>query len=304
MGEYHMKNALEASVPPVQSERLRSWLHLEDYVLSRAAAIVLGTEGLRVLASDYIAKGEKALAATMKFLLVELAGSSDGVMGRPLLKEALALLHEAGPLTTASQKLEVQVLTRYQWLINVSEPNGEEMARVMALMEKAQKNPAIVRDLLSIYLGHVGINGHMYFGWVPSRWNGGQMISNDDVYKGLVLQRDEWHPLLKQLCNQYPKGSRRRQYHECITRMYLHPIAGLQQCHGTKEIARVAHAFSTAEWGDDNHLLVDSLQEQSYERHHSCGRDTLFNYQCVLTLFILLLTRIRSRCVVPSRNLV
>ena len=118
MGAFHMKHALEAEVSPPQSERMRQYLLIEDEVLFIQAAIVMGKEGLRSLAAEYIKKRPSANyeAARCKFGLVELIGASAAECA-PILKEAHELLDELGPLSTRGpQQLVYAVLQRYQWL--------------------------------------------------------------------------------------------------------------------------------------------------------------------------------------------
>jgi hypothetical protein len=65
-----MKRALDASVPSVQSEDLRRWLLLEDDVLFRQATITMGVEGLKELATEYLATEDAGFeAAKTKFAL-------------------------------------------------------------------------------------------------------------------------------------------------------------------------------------------------------------------------------------------
>ena len=62
-----MRNALEASVPPVQSEQLRSWLLLDDQVLAYQASVTVGVEGLKTLAAEYLANSRLYECAKIKF---------------------------------------------------------------------------------------------------------------------------------------------------------------------------------------------------------------------------------------------
>ena len=129
---------------------------LEDDVLFLQAASTMGKEGLKALAADYVSKGAYVEAAKATFALSELSGSSDGGVCAPLLKRALELLEQSGPLTMReSQQLQWDVMSRYQWLMNIERDSiGEnsELSRVEALQEKARTNPAIRQDPLALYL--------------------------------------------------------------------------------------------------------------------------------------------------------
>ena len=93
---------------------------LEDDVLFLQAASTMGKEGLKALAADYVSKGAYVEAAKATFALSELSGSSDAGVCAPLLKRALELLEQSGPLTTReSQQLQWDVLSRYHWLLSL-----------------------------------------------------------------------------------------------------------------------------------------------------------------------------------------
>ena len=100
-----MQHSLEPSDLPVQSEDMRNWLMLEDYVLFLQAAQVLGRDALKDLAEEYEKDGAFLKAAKSNYGRSELSGTDNRIRG-PLLKHTLSLLERSGRLTTrAGQQL-------------------------------------------------------------------------------------------------------------------------------------------------------------------------------------------------------
>ena len=253
---------------------------LEDDVLFLQAASTMGKEGLKALAADYVSKGAYVEAAKATFALSELSGSSDGGVCAPLLKRALELLEQSGPLTTReSQQLQWDVLSRYQWILSIerdSTGGNSELSRIEALQEKARTNPAIRQDPLALYLA--GLSQSIFlFGNMPFAWEGGRVVTNEVIHQALVLQRGKWLPFLK-LARDQTVGSR-REFHDCFKSIYLHIVGGEVGCHGTKANAQFMHRFSDEEWGSDNREFVQSICKQDFHRHHGIARKAALSYQ-------------------------
>ena len=136
-----MKHAIEAaaSSSPVQSERLREWLQLQDEVLMHQASVTAGSAGLKELAAEYVQTGSHLLAARAKFSLAQL-NVGDSKLCEALLSEALEHLEQLGPLTApTTQQLESVVLSRYMWFLTLKgalNSDNPENARVAALHKK------------------------------------------------------------------------------------------------------------------------------------------------------------------------
>ena len=146
-----MKRALDASVPSVQSEDLRRWLLLEDDVLFRQATITMGVEGLKELATEYLAKEDAGFeAAKTKFALANLSFGDQNI-ATPLLQEALALLEQSGVPTRVEQQLQWQMLSGYAYHLIWGDDATGEQSRIKALMDEAGKNPALRKDPFTIF---------------------------------------------------------------------------------------------------------------------------------------------------------
>jgi hypothetical protein len=212
-----MKRALDASVPSVQSEDLRRWLLLEDDVLFRQATITMGVEGLKELATEYLAKEDAGFeAAKTKFALANIS-FGDAKVAMALLKEALALLEQSGVPTRVEQQLQWQMLSGYAYyLIYGGDATGEQ-SRIKALMDEAGKNPALRKDPFSIFATEKA-NTHFFMaGTLPFAFNGGRKLTDDDLCQALTYDFEVCLPLLKQACDQ-SVGARKEWHdiHRCV----------------------------------------------------------------------------------------
>ena len=205
-----MKRALDASVPSVQSEDLRRWLLLEDDVLFRQATITMGVEGLKELASEYLAKEDAGFeAAKTKFALANLS-FGDHQVATPLLQEALALLEQSGVPTRVGQQLQWQVLSGCAWNLSLGAATSEQ-SRIKALMEEAGKNPALRKDPFAIVCTEKCNTHYFMAGFFPFAFNGGRRITDDDLCQALTYDFEVCLPLLKQARDQ-SVGARREWY--------------------------------------------------------------------------------------------
>ena len=121
-------------------------------------------------------------------------------------------------------------MSKYHWMLTSAldvenEEHMSEVSRITTLMEKAGKNPMIQREQLALYMTTVTAGQcFLLFAIFPFAWNEGRLATHADVHQGLVLQRNEWHPILKQAVDQNI-GSR-REFYSCIKNMGLHIIGG------------------------------------------------------------------------------
>ena len=211
-----MKLALDASVPAVQSEDLRRWLLLEDDVLFRQATITMGVEGLKGLATEYLAKEDAGFeAAKTKFALANIT-FGDRSIATALLQEAIVLLEQSGVPTRVEQQLQWQVLTGYAWHLSLGGATSEQ-SRIMALMEEAGKNPALRKDTFTIYITDKCNKFYFMIGMFPFAFNGGRRLTDDDFCQALTYDFEVCLPLLKQARDQ-SVGARREWYdiHRCL----------------------------------------------------------------------------------------
>jgi hypothetical protein len=211
-----MKLALDGSVPSVQSEDLRRWLLLEDDVLFRQATITMGVEGLKELATEYLAKEDAGFeAAKTKLALANFSfGATKAAIA--LLQEAVALLEQSGVPTRVEQQLQWQVLNSIAWYLSLGDATGEQ-ARIKALVEEAGKNPALRKDLFAVLMAEY-LNPAIFMnGTFPFAFNGGRRLTNDDLYQSLTYNFEVCLPLMRQACEQ-SIGARREwlEVHRCV----------------------------------------------------------------------------------------
>jgi hypothetical protein len=211
-----MKLALDVSVPSVQSEDLRRWLMLEDEVLFRQATITLGVEGLKELATEYLAKEDAGFeAAKTKFALANIT-FGDPSIATALLQEALALLEQSGVPTRVEQQFQWQLLIGYAWYLSLGDDATGEQSRIKAMMEEAGKNPALRKDAFAI--GAAKANTHYFMaGYLPFAFNGGRRLTDDDFCQAMTYDWEVCLPLLRQACDQ-SVGARREWHdmHRCL----------------------------------------------------------------------------------------
>ena len=54
------------------------------------------------------------------------------------------------------------------------------------------------------------------------------------------------------------------------------PIGGFQHCYGTRANAKLIHAWTAVEWGEDSEGLVKSVTSQTFKRHHTIAKKSAF----------------------------
>eukprot|EP00935_MAST-01C_sp_MAST-1C-sp1_P002181 g2181.t1 len=200
------------------------------------AALAVGAEGLATLAADYAGKGANFKAAKVKFLLAEL-NSSNHIVCTPLLKESLQLLENDEKLESREcQQLQWDTLSRYQWVLTVSRTSEST-----GELEWVQALQAKVAKNPKVAKDPVAL----YLA---------------DMGKQVMLMAI---------------GSR-REFWEMCKNVWITCVGGEPQGHGTVENTKFMQAYTNAEWGNGNMMLVKSLQAQRFERHHIIGRKCPF----------------------------
>ena len=206
-----MKHAIEAaaSSSPVQSERLREWLQLQDEVLMHQASVTAGSAGLKELAAEYVQTGSHLLAARAKFSLAQL-NVGDSKLCEALLSEALEHLEQLGPLTApTTQQLESVVLSRYMWFLNLKgalSSDNPENARVAALHKKVETYDIQRDPILILQTNHMGEMASSAKN-LPGLFGDAPPTAGDKL-EHLVFMRDVFGPLLRQKVDQ-SVGARR-----------------------------------------------------------------------------------------------
>ena len=171
------------------------------------AGLVLGTEGLGQL----LASGPSSFeAAKATFALArQHSVVSDPPRCMVLLKKAHSFLEESGRLSTlAGQQLEIDLVTRMDWLYNQVPPTQAERAWVVAIQAKAKGNEALARDPVAVWF-EKSEPCTISLGCAGFAWNDGRCISDETLHDALVMIRDVMQPLYRQardLCT--PKGAR------------------------------------------------------------------------------------------------
>ena len=95
------------------------------------------------------------------------------------------------------------MLSRYVWNLNVGgglSGSGEELARIQALLEKAEKNPDLQKEPMAVWTTtSVRAVQQGLFGAVL---NDGRVVSDDYLYEHLLFARDTMNPLMQQAYDQ------------------------------------------------------------------------------------------------------
>jgi hypothetical protein len=294
-----MKLALDASVPSVQSEDLRRWLLLEDDVLFRQATITLGVEGLKELASEYLAKEDAGFEAAKTKLALANLSFGDIKVAIALLQEAVALLEQSGVPTRVEQQLQWQVLNGIAWYLSLG-ADATEQARIKALMEEAGKNPALRKDPFATLMAEYLNTAAFMNGTFPFAFNGGRRITNDDLCQSLTYNFEVCLPLLRQACDQ-SVGARREwlDVHRCVICVmcmaypicklfafllpmsshlyfsclyYLLLVAETHSDHSTQKNAQKLHAVTSMEWGESSEDFVKMIRSFTFDRFYVIGK--------------------------------
>ena len=108
--------------------------------------------------------------------------------------------------------------------------------------------------------------------------DGGAVGTHAELHEFLVRNRAEWHTLLLQARDQ-AVGSRRDFWQMMKDWGVTSAIGGWLVHHGTSENAKLAHEYTSSEWGEENQGLVDSLRSQCFEVHHAIGRKAAHGYK-------------------------
>eukprot|EP00935_MAST-01C_sp_MAST-1C-sp1_P002365 g2365.t1 len=225
--------------------------------------------GLKGMAAEYVAKGLQFEAAKALYSLatIGVAFSDNTVLNA--LKEAHAHLEASGALATREgQQLEWEVLGKYAWYLDLSDPNGDEAVRVTALRNAAGKNPALRQDPVLLWSSHA-TEMLLDTGLFAFAYNDGRIVSDADIHKHQLFSRATLIPLLKKATNQ-TVGARQECNH-WMKNSLLVTGSAYPQHHHTKHNAQFMHALSTEEWGQDNSGLLKSLTVMSFKRHHLIG---------------------------------
>jgi hypothetical protein len=294
-----MKLALDASVQAVQSVDLGRWLLLEDDVLFRQATITLGVEGLKGLATEYLAKEDAGFeAAKTKFALANLS-FGDQTIARALLKEALVLLEQSGVPTRVEQQLQWQLLNGYAFFLQFGNDATGEQSRITALMEEAGKNPALRKDAFTIFCTEKANTHYFLSVFFPFAFNGGRRLTDDDVCQTMTYDFEVCLPLVKQGRDQ--SVGARREWHEihicaCLmvggsfviceffalllplsshlqfSCLYYCSLPNTQPGHSTKKHAQRLHA--RMEWGKGSEDFVKMIRSFTFGRYYVVGRSS------------------------------
>eukprot|EP00935_MAST-01C_sp_MAST-1C-sp1_P000028 g28.t1 len=274
MGSWHMRQTLASPLEKDEhyfSDDLRRYLLLEDHVISHQASCVIGEEGLKALATEYISSEQYIAAAKAQYALVILM-SGDRTLGKVVMKEAQMNLERSKPLPRDGLQIEWLVLVKYAWYLSNGGDSAEERAekaRIEALTEKAAENKDLQRDPITVWMSNAP-KIIMMFGQLPSAFNGGRTLSSADLYAAIVWSRDDMIPLIVQKRDQ--SVGARREFYECLRCMSVIPAAVYPVCHGARENAQLVHAMTTAEWGGGSDEVVDAMRTQSFARHHTIAR--------------------------------
>ena len=227
---------------------------------------------------------------------------------RTLLKESLDLLESAGEGEATREKLQLQweVLAKYTWIVNLDANQhvfgNADWARIQALQKSLSNNPRVQRDPMSLYLTDIDRLNTMH-GCIATFWNDGNVQTHDHMFEYMVVARDEWMPLLRQM----PEGlvGARKEFYQCLSRiqmicgalfLYGHGESSVEICthvpapmtrsvralvsQGTQKNAKFLHAFTAAEWGGtSSEAYVDAAKNQTFSRHHQVARNGIFQYK-------------------------
>jgi hypothetical protein len=189
---------------------------LEDDVLFRQATITMGVEGLKELATEYLATEDAGFeAAKTKFALANNS-FGDAKVAMALIKEALALLEQSGVPTRVEQQLQWQILSGYAFLLLFGDDASGEKTRIKALIEEAGKNPALRKEPFAIFIS--ACDTHFFMAdFFPFAYNGGRGLTDDDLCQALTYDFEVCLPLLRHARDQ-SVGARKEWHdiHRCV----------------------------------------------------------------------------------------
>ena len=130
MGAWHIKAAMDPAVAVVDDKDLLRVLLGNDRVLSRAAAMAVGTEDLIALVSHFV-KGNDPVKAARAEWASAATGSLHGT-GASHSLAALALLARGGGDTTEAQQLELTIrLTNVAVFIEEQKDNMKRIGELI-----------------------------------------------------------------------------------------------------------------------------------------------------------------------------
>ena len=165
--------------------------------------------------------------------------------------------------------MEWEILGRYCWLLELSEPTSEETARAKGLMAKSQNNPGLKQDPIVLW-GTAVTKSVMDTGCMAFAFNDGRIVTDSDIHVHQLWCRDVGIPLLRKARDQ--SVGARREWHEMTKNVILVCIGGFAQHHSTRENTGLIHELTAADWEDDSSGLVSSLSAMSFKRHHVIGK--------------------------------
>jgi hypothetical protein len=197
VGSFHVKQAMDRSVPVAENKDVARWLMVEDTVLFQQTAFAVGEEELEALVAHFVERSQWVEAAKARWA-VYYVSSSQAVA---LLDEVVELLEKCGPTrTNRGLQLELDVISVYYYQVRYRAGTAER-SQILARIAELTQNPSLRINPWNLVLGGVYPKLVFLVGTTPKAWEDGERPDGDSVLKGMSLWCSQATPLMQSACD-------------------------------------------------------------------------------------------------------